>query len=406
MASPALAVALSPAPPRRKVLFVEDDPQVLSATRMLMRRRREWELTYCASGQEALTALETMSFDVVVTDLRMPVMDGAELLAKVREKWPQAMRVIVSGGCDNATILRTLPVAHQFLSKPYEVEDLIGMVDRSARLRSLLENSAARALAGSLDKLPSVPQTYLELTQAAASNSSSAADLSKIIEKDPAMAAKVLQLVNSAYFGLPQKISSINQAVAYLGVELLKGLALTARIFTATSAFAPKGFSVDRLQEHSLLTARLAKKFCAAKSELAFTGGLMHGVGQLILAQCMTEMFGHTIETAKAERRPLEVVEREQLGLDHAQAGAYLLGSWGLPFKVVEAVAFHLVPGAVSEEGCVELAAVYVANRFAAALRDRAPLPADAQLDLPFLDRAGVREQLAQWRALTAQVSL
>ncbi len=406
MASPALAVVPSAAAPRRKVLFVEDDPQVLSATRMLMRRRREWELTYCASGQEALRALEATAFDVVVTDLRMPTMDGAELLARVREKWPQTMRVIVSGGCDNATILRTLPVAHQFVSKPYEVDDLIGLVERSARLRSLLEDSAARALAGSLDKLPSVPQTYLELTQAAGSSSASAGDLSKIIEKDPAMAAKVLQLVNSAYFGLPQKISSINQAVAYLGVELLKGLALSARVFTATAAFAPKGFSVDRLQEHSLLTARLAKRFCAGKSELAFTGGLMHGVGQLILAQCMTEKFGQTLEAAKAERRPLAEVERERLGLDHAQAGAFLLGSWGLPFKVVEAVAFHLEPGEVSEEGCVELAAVYVANRFAAALRDRAPLPADPQLDLLFLARARVRELLPQWRSLAEGVSL
>ncbi|MFT3836975.1 MAG: response regulator [Myxococcaceae bacterium] len=404
----AALIAVAPVTaPRRRVLFVEDDLQVLAMTRMLMRRRREWDVTYCASGQEAIAAMETASFDVVVTDLRMPVMDGAQLLSQVRERWPGSMRVVVSGGSDNAAIMRTLPVCHQFLSKPYEIDDLIGLVDRAERMRAVLEDTAGRALAGKLDRLPSVPQTYLELTQAASSNSSSAADLSKIIERDPAMAAKVLQLVNSAYFGLPQKIASISQAVAYLGAELLKGLALTARLFSAAGA-GPKGFSIERLQEHSLLTARLAKRFVTGKqqSEVAFTGGLMHGVGQLILSQCMGPKFGEAIEAAKAEKRPLEQLEREKLSLDHAQAGAFLLGSWGLPFRVVEAVAFHLQPSKVIEAGCVELAAVYVANIFAAALREKVALPGDSAFDLDFLARAGVRDELQHWRTLAAACAI
>jgi len=263
-----------------------------------------------------------------------------------------------------------------------------------------------RALAGQLDKLPSVPQTYLELTQAAGSTKSSAADFAKIIEKDPAMAAKVLQLVNSAYFGLPQRISSVSQAVSYLGVELLKGLALTARIFSATQA-PPKGFSVDRLQEHSLLTARLAKKFVTGKqSETAFTAGLMHAVGQLVFAQCLPAQLGQVFEQSAASGRSLEEVEREVFGVDHAAAGAFLLGSWGLPFKIVEAVAFHLEPGQVAEDSCLELAAVYVASRYAKALQARAPLPADVQLDLAFLERAGARDKLAAWRAVAEQIAL
>jgi HD-like signal output (HDOD) protein len=164
-----------------------------------------------------------------------------------------------------------------------------------------------------------------------------------------------------------------------------------------------KSFSVDRLQAHSLHTAQLAKRFCSGKqAEQAFTGALMHGVGQLVLAQCMPQPFGEVLEAAKRDGRPLEQLEQERLGLDHAQAGAFLLGTWGLPFRVVEAVAFHLAPGKVAEEGCIELAAVYVAQRFAAARGTGAPLPPDGELDLAFLRRAGVIDRLPQWRTIAS----
>ncbi len=394
---------------RQRILFVDDEPQVLEGLQNLLRKERaRWDMVFACGGAEAMACIEEAPFDVVVSDMRMAGLDGAELLQRVKDLHPGTARIVLSGHAEHEAAVRALAVAHRFLSKPCDAATMRVVIERTLQLRSLLSDDAVRKVIGRLDNLPSLPRIYQELMRATADPATSVADVGRIVETDAAMSAKVLQIVNSAWFGLAQKMSSIRSAVVYLGIELLKGLTLVAHVFSTLEKAAVAGFSLDRFQDHSLLCARLAKEFVrdAARAEDAFTAGLVHDLGKIIIARNLTRQFHEVVDEVRRSdpSQALHEVEKARLGLSHAELGAYLLGVWGLPAEVVEAAAFHHVPGAVSEGPCEVLAAVHVAD----ALIDEAcsgeeDLPTDQRLDRDFLARVGLLERLPEFRAITAR---
>lgn len=389
---------------RTRILFVDDEPYILDALRNLFRRaRREWEVVCATSGAEALAHLSKQRFDIAVCDMRMPGMDGAELLERIREDHPRVVRIVMSGQADRDAVKRALPGAQQFLSKPCEYEELRRVIERAAGLGHLLADEELRAVVGRLDRLPSSSATFHELSQLAASPEARIDEIARLVARDPAMSAKVLQLVNSAYFGLARPSASIRHAVSYLGLDLLKALVLTASVFTALEDGPLDGFSIDALQRHSLETARFAKRFTAGTehAESAFTAGLLHDVGKIILALGAPEHASEVLRERHAAPRPWHEVEEERFGVTHAAVGAFLLGAWGLPYEVVEAVAYHHVPAGVEGEGLAELAAVHVAE----ALLERVgaggtPEPA---IDTAFLARIGYASDLERWRSIAEE---
>lgn len=390
----------------KRILFVDDESHVLDGLRDLLRKqRKEWEMHFASSGQAALEALEKQPFDVVVSDMRMPGMDGATLLARVKQDYPATARIILSGQAERASVVQALPVAHQFLSKPCDAAVLRDVVERASELQKLLADEGIRVVIGKLDKLPSSPTTYWDLTRAAARPDVALADLASIVERDPAMATKVLQLVNSAYFGLAQKVASIPQAVSYLGTNLLKALALAVHAFGTMEHSTVEGFSLEGVQRHSLVTARLAKQFARDPklASEAFTAGLVHEVGKIVLAVGVPERLSEVLRECAASGRHCHVVEREMLGVTHAEVGGYLLGVWGLPLAVVEAVTFHHRPGLVAGGSVETLAAVHIADALVHGPQLGASAPACHELDLDFVARAGLLEQLDSFRALAAQ---
>lgn len=385
---------------RKRVLFVDDERAVLDGLQNLLRKdRKRWDMVFAAGANEALAELEKAPFDVVVSDMRMPGMDGAALLAKTRELYPATARIILSGHSERDAILRSLAVAHQFLGKPCEADHLRAVIERTSALHGMLADENIRRLVGKLERLPSVPRTYAELTEAVALPGTSVSEIADIVRRDPAMSTKILQLVNSAYFGLAQHISSIPQAVSYLGMELIKGLALTAGVFTTIEASSAPGFSLEDFQSSAVRTAQLARKMLPdpKRAEEAFTAALVHDIGELVLAMGLPDEVAAIAALGRSQRRPSFVLERERLGTTHAEVGAYLLGVWGLPFTVVETVAFHHRPSLVTEGPCDVLCAVHVAD---ALVRIGAgTLPEDA-LDLAFVERAGLTRELPRWREL------
>lgn len=393
----------------KRVLFVDDDQQVLDGLRDLLRRqRKQWDMTFVSDAFKALQLMAAQPFDVVVSDMRMPGMDGASLLAHVRAQNPETARIILSGQADRESVLRALPAAHQFLGKPCDANSLRAVIERACQLQQMLADPAIRTLVGRLDHLPSAPETYFELTRAAHRPDAGVGDFTAIVEQDPAMSVKVLQLVNSAYFGAAQKVSSVQQAVMRLGVELLKSLALSVHAFSALKVPPVKGFSIDSLQQHSLLTARLGKAIAADKTTGAevFACAVVHDVGQLVLAMCMPQQCEQVLLEQARSQRPFYEVERELLGMTHAEVGAFLLGYWGLPLQLVDAVAFHHTPGEVPPDSVRTMAAVHIAD----ALADERSYRCDPQdgrdqkLDLAFVARAGYTEKLPQLRALAASM--
>ncbi len=388
-----------------RILFVDDEPYILDAFRNLFRRcRKDW-VTVCATGgAEALEALAGERFDIAVCDMRMPGMDGAELLGRIREEYPRVVRIVMSGQAERSPVMRALPCAQQFLSKPCEVEELRRVIERAANLSRLLNDEALRSAVGRLDKLPSSAATFHELSRLASSPDTRIDDIADTVTNDPAMSAKVLQLVNSAYFGLARPSASIRHAVSYLGVDLLKGLTLTASVFAAMEDSPVAGFSIDEVQRHSLLTARLAKRFLAGgrMAESAFTAGLMHDIGKIILALGAPERTTEVLEEVRRSPRPWHVIEKERFGVTHAEVGAYLLGAWGLPYHVVEAVAYHHTPTGVEGDGVDVLAAVHVADALVES-RNNEPDAGMDTIDVAFLEATGHAGDLDAWRDVAAR---
>ena len=394
----------------RRVLFVDDEPQFLTGLqRMLRSQRHEWEMAFAPDGHAALALMEASPFDVVVSDLRMPGMDGADLLARVREGYPQVVRIILSDHTELSTALRVVPVAHQFLAKPCDAEMLRVAIERACHLKALLHDDSIRRTVGALSELPSLPRTYHALTLALADPNTSIQKIAGIVELDVGISTKVLQLVNSAFFGIARSITNIQNAVSYLGISTLKSLVLSVEVF---SVFAPKkpleGFSLEDLQRHARLTAYIAARLPVPKhlADIAMVAGMLHDVGKLVMAWKRPGRFEQLLAEVREEQCPLHKVEEREYGFSHAEIGAYLLGLWGLPYAVVEAIALHHAPNRVPHQNFDAASAVYIANLLAQELDSPSPLPWEngLQSNEEYLISLGVEKDIPYWRAMAAEV--
>ncbi|MGE0552839.1 MAG: HDOD domain-containing protein [Gemmatimonadales bacterium] len=388
---------------KRRVLFVDDEPAVLDALRDLLRRERhEWDMVFAAGGPEALAAMTLEPFDVVVCDMRMPGMDGAAVLTWVRDHLPAAARIVLSGQAGESSVARALPVAHQYLSKPCDATTLRRAVSRTCALQGLLQDESVRRVIGRASRLASPPATISALGAAIADPRAGVQEIADIIEHDPAMSAKLLQLANSAFFGAAREVTSVRQAVMYLGADVLTGLATTAHVFAAIDLDLPRGLGVDDLQRRAVRRSELAARLAGSDRETAdaaAAAALLTDIGILVLGAELPAEYNQALALLD-EDCSLHVAEREVLGVTHAEAGAYLLGIWGLPFRVVEGVALHHRPGAGPEGPSEVVAIVHVADE----LIGGPGHGGSAAIDRGALKKAGFAERLVGWEALAASL--
>jgi HD-like signal output (HDOD) protein len=389
----------------KRILFVDDEPNILQGLRDLLRsQRREWQMSFASSGEQALAILDSEPFDVVVCDMRMPRMDGATLLKHVKERFPRVVRIILSGHTEIEAALRTVPIAHQFLGKPCEAERLCSVIHRACDLQALLDNEELRQRMGGIGALPSAPRVYVALTTALTNPDVSLREVSALIEKDMAMSAKALQVVNSAFFGLPRRLSSVNDAVNYLGINLIKNLVLTVEAFRELrGGEAAKCFDYEGVQKHCFVVGRIAQRLVSDRREAqdAFVAGTLHEIGTLVLATREAATFSDVDAEARGRGVPREVVERERGGGTHAEVGAYLLGLWGLPYGIVEAVAHHHDPMRLSPTRFGVVEAVHIADALA---QEIAPVAGCfAPIDDAVVERLDLRGSLPAWREIARE---
>jgi HD-like signal output (HDOD) protein/CheY-like chemotaxis protein len=383
----------------KRILFVDDEPNVLQGLkRMLRPMRKEWDMAYAGGGEEALTMMEESPFDVVISDMRMPGMDGAQLLTEVTRRYPNTVRIVLSGQSEKEAIFKAIGKTHQYLSKPCNPEVLKQTVARACALRDLLSNEELKSLASQMDQMPSMPEIYLELVEELKEESPSLPLISRLISQDVAMTAKILQLVNSAFFGIRRRITTVDMAVNYLGLENVSSLVLAANVFSQfQSKGAIKGFSMESLWSHSGLVGRnaqtIVKQEDRTKEEIddAMTAGLLHDCGKLIFASNMPEEYARVMALRDSEQMSLCAAEEQVLGTNHSVIGAYLLGVWGLPDAIVEAVAFHHNPDACPVSGFSALTAVHVANAASHGAGEKAPL------SMGYLHECGLADNVENW---------
>jgi putative nucleotidyltransferase with HDIG domain len=386
------------------MLFVDDEPGVLKVIEMAMRTMaKEWESHFVRSGKEALALMACEPFDVVVSDMRMPDMNGAQLLNCVLRLYPRSVRIILSGYVDLQDAMSCVGVAHQFLQKPCKLVDLRRCLQRVADLNSKLQHESLRTLAASMPNLPSLPALYLQMLDAIQSPNASVQRIAEIASKDPAMSAKLLQLSNSAFFGFSHEVYSVTEAVQILGAGTLQALALAVPLFSAFDRRKCPSFPIEQVWDHSAQTGALARQIASSHlgdaqlAEQAFAAGVLHDIGKLILADGMPDQYAAILATARAKSRPLFQVEREVLRATHADIGAYLLAVWGLPFPLVEAVAYHHEPRRLQTATFDLTGIVHVANclqREQSNHPDIVPSP----LGMEYLNAVGVAQHLDEWR--------
>ena len=395
----------------KRVLFVDDEPRILEGLKRILRpQRHEWEMAFAPGGEAALALMETSPFDVIVSDMRMPGMDGAALLCRVREQYPQALRIVLSGHSELSTALRVAPVAHQFLAKPCDAETLRVTIDQACHLKVLFSDESIRRTVTALGDLPSLPRTYEALTRALADPEVSLHKVSRIIEQDAGISVKVLQLVNSAFIGIAHTMTNIQSAVSYLGINTIKNLVLSVEIFRAckTQRELP-GFSLEKVQQHAQLTAQITARLPVPKHllEIAVVAAMLHDVGKLILAWKLSAPFGKMLTEADGAGCPVFRIEEREHGFGHAEIGAYLLGLWGLPYSVVEAIASHHSPNRVPHQSFDAISAVYVANLLAHDLEgdsSEGPSIYDLEAFQEELTTLGVWEMIHTWQALAKAI--
>lgn len=400
------ANTLQPKPTTRRatrVLFVDDDPVILSQLRQVMSGHGDgWEPAYAPNGEAALTLLDAAPFDVIVSDLNMPKMDGATLLKTVCDRFPGTIRIVLSSATEMDAAFRAVPVAHQFLLKPCAPQTLVTAIQRAASLFSLLNNQLLANIVGSVKDLPVLPRTYLRLRTALLDPETSMKEIVRIVERDVGISAKILQLVNSALFGLPRQVSSLQTAVGFLGIDMLQNLVLSAEVFSVCDEASPvRGFSFEDLQEHSQLVAGIAGHLPvpAQVKNAAVVAGLLHDIGKLVLSTRVAKHFERAIQGTVEEGLPLHVVERNLISVSHAEVGAYLLGMWGLPAPVVEAVAHHHDPSRIPRQELDAVTVVHIADFLAHQRPVRKPAFAiyPPPLDMALIGALKLADVFGEW---------
>jgi putative nucleotidyltransferase with HDIG domain len=404
----------------KRILFVDDEPKLLEGLqRMLRGQRRVWDMQFAVGAIEALAILETSPVDVVVTDMRMPGMDGAELLKCIHLKYPGIMRIILSGQFDAEAGMRAVPVAHQFLVKPCDPEKLKAVIERSSLLSSAISDEATRRVVSAVDSLPSPSLTCTQLLRELENAQSSLESVARIIGSDVAITAKVLQLANSAFFTLPREVSNLRDALSCLGLDILKQLVLSAEILRCFHPVRPiPGFSLEGLEAHSLLTARIAKYLAqqfSCPSGLAELTAMLHDTGKLVLATRLPDQYQLCCALRAKRDCPLHEAEQEVFGTTHAEVGAYLLNLWGFPAAAVEAILLHHRPTSPISGEFDLRAVIYVSNLLAHDCQDaetdatRQETVAGGMVLLPkgtdtgYLTALGVVDRFPVWRAAVRQ---
>ncbi|MBI9050205.1 MAG: HDOD domain-containing protein [Anaerolineaceae bacterium] len=383
-----------------KILFVDDDELILKGlSRVIDEYSAFWDTEYAKSGKQAIAMLQNSQFDAVITDMLMPVMDGLALLETVAETHPGVLRFVLSGNTNDIQAVKSASLVHQMFPKPSEMEFIFRIVEQACRLRDSLSDPKLVKVITSIKSLPSPPELYYQLVEELLTEEPNLRKVGEIVAKDTAMTAKMLQLVNSAFFGLADEINNPQRAVTLLGINTTKALLLSAHVFSEYGKKKSIPQTIKNLWNHSMMVSNIARKIAldfglsVEEQENAQVAGILHDIGKLL--QIKLPEFSKVLRFYSA-RLPLKI-EYEYLSTSHAEMGAYLLGIWGIPDAIVEAVMYHHIPSKQLNTTKNALTAVHIANGLLNMHYFKELDKPEEHLDLLYLEQVIELTQLDEW---------
>ena len=394
---------------KKRIVFVDDEQRVLDGLRrMLHSRRDEWQIDCIDNGESALEAMSSAPYDVIVTDMRMPKMDGLQLLKHVSKRHPQTIRFVLSGQSSAKVVLQTTGYAHRFLPKPCDTRTLKSAIDNSISLRKILSGEALKKRLSEVANLPTLSKTYNKLLGALQSESCSVKSIAEIACEDLGIITKLLRLANSALYGRAAGVTSPVEAISLLGLDTVRAVVLMAGTFDQLKCKALGGLSLETINTHSLTVGLAARRIAKALNldgnmvEESLMSGLLHDIGKLVGLKFFRKELSEALFYASSLSISLFEAERLVSQFNHAEVGAYLLYLWGLPDNVVESTALHHNPMSAPSPTLNVLTAVHIANAFVnrSLQSDENQFP--AELDMEYLNEVGVAEQVPRLLGLNS----
>jgi len=388
---------------KRILIAIADPPTLAEYGRGL---GKEWTIKLVTTPDAALAEMATQACDVLVADFALPQINGTDLLDRVHTEYPKTIRILLVGENDKDKRMADVEGSHLVLPKPCDSNTLKSAIERALAIDLWLANDSLRELVARLRTFPIVPSLYLEVINALKLPHTTTNEVGAIIAKDMAMTTKLLQVTNSACFGLPRKISDPVEAVGILGFETVKSMVMTLKLLSQYDKVKPVYFSIDRLWRHSTEVARISRRIVLSETDdpglagSAFTAGLMHDLGKLVLASNFDEQYSGAQSLARKQGIPLWEVEKQIFGATHGEIGAYLLGLWGMPLDLVESSALHHNPSRTQSKQFTALTAVHVANALVYEAKPDKEGFIAPQIDEQYIAGLGLSDRLQRWREM------
>lgn len=394
---------------KKSILFVDDNDNVIQGLKRQLRPYRdEWRLFFAHNAEAALALMEQQPMDLIISDMLMPDIRGEELLQTVKQLYPATIRILFSGYSDETTLRKALEVAHQYFSKPCKIETLRESISQIFQIQKTIANPRIIQSIGDPSQLPSLPKIYHDINAAIASETATLAELADIFALDMVLSARLLQPVNSPYFGIRQQVASISEAIGMVGINMLNNLVLSLYIKAAFPVTQPKMLAyMEFLWQDAWQVASLAKLIAQAegqpeyKPDQAYLGGLLHNMGLLVFmsrSSNRVQQFMHQLNTTDT---PASKLERQIFGFTRYEAAAYLLSLWKIPPGIIESVLLHATPHISDDDGMNTLAAVHAA---ACLVQPTVHIECDRlfeiSIDQAYLQRIQKSQRLPHWQAL------
>jgi putative nucleotidyltransferase with HDIG domain len=354
---------------KAKILFIDDHKNILESLRLSLRSmQNEWDMSFAPSGAEGLDMFDRIWPDVVVTDMRMPNMDGTHVLRNIQKRKPDVGKIILSGYSDKETVIKNIQLANEYLSKPCKTQDLIAAIRNTLRTNDIILSAEIKNIIAEIETIPSSSAVYESLIRELENDNATSRTISKIISQDVALAASIIRIINCTFFNFPKQVKDIEHAVRMLGSQTLLNIIKSSHLFDKLKEFDNSEISIKMLWEHSLRVARLAK-LIAANSNLPETNcndcviaSMFHDIGKFIFASKMKHQFSEVLAMVRRENCTIDVAERCIMGASHAEVGAYLLARWGFSHDQITILRSHHDESVMDSQAVTPQMVLYVAD--------------------------------------------